>query len=65
MKNKRLLLVLFTLLVSNMLLLAQVKRTITGVVNDNNGKPVPSATVSVKGTAQSVVTDEMAAIQSQ
>jgi len=58
MKNKRLLLVLFTLLVSNMLLLAQVKRTITGVVNDNNGKPVPSATVSVKGTTQSVVTDE-------
>lgn len=58
MKNKRLLLVLFTLLMSNMLLLAQVKRTITGVVNDNNGKPVPSATVSVKGTTQSVVTDE-------
>jgi iron complex outermembrane recepter protein len=58
MKNKRLLLVLFTLLMSNMLLLAQVKRTITGVVNDNNGKPVPSATVSVKGTSQSVTTDE-------
>lgn len=58
MKNKRLLLVLFTLLMSNMLLLAQVKRTITGVVNDNNGKPVPSATVSVKGTTQSVITDE-------
>src|SRR5688572_14819244 len=57
MKNKRLLLVLFTLLMSN-LLLAQVKRTITGVVNDNNGKPVPSATVSVKGTTQSVITDE-------
>ncbi|MEP7377662.1 MAG: SusC/RagA family TonB-linked outer membrane protein [Chitinophagaceae bacterium] len=58
MKNKRLLLVLFTLLLSNMLLLAQVKRTITGVVNDNNGQPVPSATVSVKGTSQSVITDE-------
>jgi iron complex outermembrane recepter protein len=58
MKNKRLLLVLFTLLVSNMLLLAQVKRTITGVVNGNNGQPVPSATVRVKGTAQSAITDE-------
>ena len=58
MKNKRLLLVLFMLLMSNALLLAQVKRTITGVVNDNNGKPVPSATVSVKGTTQSVITDE-------
>jgi iron complex outermembrane receptor protein len=58
MKNKRLLLVLFTLLMGNMLLLAQVKRTITGVVNDNNGQPVPSATVSVKGTSQSVITDE-------
>lgn len=43
---------------SNMLLLAQVKRTITGVVKDNNGKPVPSATVSVKGTTQSATTDE-------
>src|SRR5436190_5695414 len=58
MKNKRLLVVLFSLLRSTTLLLAQVKRTITGVVNDNNGKPVPSATVSVKGTTQSVITDE-------
>lgn len=57
MKNKRLLLVFFTLLLVNVLF-AQVKRTITGVVNDNNGKPVPSATVSVKGTTQSVITDE-------
>jgi iron complex outermembrane recepter protein len=58
MKNMRFLLVLFTVLMSNTILLAQVKRTITGVVNDNNGKPVPSATVTVKGTTQSVITDE-------
>ncbi|MGZ8541824.1 MAG: TonB-dependent receptor plug domain-containing protein, partial [Chitinophagaceae bacterium] len=37
---------------------AQTKRTISGVVSDNTGKPVPSATVSVKGTSNSVITDE-------
>jgi TonB-linked SusC/RagA family outer membrane protein len=58
MKNKRLLLVFLVMLVSNILLLAQDRRTITGVVTDDSGKPVPSATVSVKGTTQSVVTDE-------
>ena len=58
MKNKRLIIVFLLLLMSNAILLAQGRRTITGVVNDNNGKPVPSATVSVKGTTQSVVTDE-------
>ncbi|MEI9912763.1 MAG: TonB-dependent receptor plug domain-containing protein [Bacteroidota bacterium] len=58
MKNKQLIIVFLLLLTSNTILLAQGRRTITGVVNDNNGKPLPSATVSVKGTAQSVVTDE-------
>ncbi len=58
MKNKRLLLVLLALFLSNAVLLAQAKRTISGVVTGDNGKPVPSATVSVKGTTQSVVTDE-------
>lgn len=57
-KKKRLLLVLFILLAGNMLLFAQVKRTISGVVSDNTGKPVPSATVTVKGTTKSVVTDQ-------
>lgn len=37
---------------------AQTKRTISGVVTDNTGKPVPSATVTVKGTTTSVITDE-------
>lgn len=58
MKNKRLIIVFLLLFMSNAILLAQGRRTITGVVNDSNGKPVPSATVSVKGTEQSVVTDE-------
>lgn len=58
MKNKRLLLVLFALLLGNMYLFAQVKRTVTGVVRDNTGKPLPSATITIKGTTQSVVTDE-------
>ena len=57
-RNKRFLLVLLAVVISNSLLLAQVKRTITGVVTDSNGKPVPSATVSLKGTTQSVVTDD-------
>ncbi|WP_276504318.1 SusC/RagA family TonB-linked outer membrane protein [Terrimonas pollutisoli] len=57
-RNKRFLLVLLALVVSNIMLLAQVKRTITGVVTDSDGKPVPSATVSVKGSSQSAITDE-------
>ena len=36
----------------------QQKRTVTGAVKDNKGVPVPSATVNVKGTTQSVITDE-------
>lgn len=56
--KKQLLLVLLMLLGCNIMLLAQVKRTISGVVNDNNGKPVPSATINVKGTGTSVITDE-------
>ncbi len=58
MKNKRLLLVFMALLMSNALLLAQVRRTITGTVTDNTGKPVPSATVAIKGTTTTVVTDD-------
>lgn len=56
--KKRLLLLLMSLVVGNFMLLAQVKRTITGDVKDSKGAPVPSATVNVKGTNQSVVTDE-------
>jgi TonB-linked SusC/RagA family outer membrane protein len=58
MKNMRLLLVLPVLLLCTLSLLGQTKRTISGVVNDNTGKPVPAATVTVKGTRQSVITDD-------
>ncbi len=59
MKGKnRFLSALLVLLLSNIALMAQVKRTITGVVKDNNGNPVPSATISVKGTTQSVTSDD-------
>lgn len=56
--NKQFLMVLLVLLLSNMMLFAQTKRTISGVVKDDSGSPVPSATVSIKGTTQSVITDE-------
>lgn len=35
-----------------------IQREITGTVTDNDGKPLASASVSVKGTARGVVTDE-------
>ncbi|RYY54193.1 MAG: SusC/RagA family TonB-linked outer membrane protein [Chitinophagaceae bacterium] len=44
------------LLCCQLMLMAQ-SRTITGVVKDANGKIVPGATVTVKGTTQSVIAD--------
>ncbi|WP_301924464.1 carboxypeptidase-like regulatory domain-containing protein [Ferruginibacter sp.] len=59
-KNQKwLLLLLFSLVVGNLTLVAQVKRTLTGEVKDNKGEPVPFVTVNVKGTNQSVITNEM------
>ncbi|MCD2423947.1 SusC/RagA family TonB-linked outer membrane protein [Niabella pedocola] len=58
MKKKRLLLVFFATLLCCGSLLAQVRRTITGTVTDADGKPVPGATVTVKGTARAVVANE-------
>ena len=59
MKTKnRLLMLLFLLVMNNMMLLAQVNRTVTGTVKDNKGLPVASATVNVKGSSQSTTTDE-------
>ncbi|MEO7486000.1 MAG: carboxypeptidase-like regulatory domain-containing protein, partial [Ferruginibacter sp.] len=58
-KNQKwLLLFLFTLAFGNLALFAQVKRTVIGDVKDSKGVAVPAATVNVKGTRQSVVTDE-------
>ena len=56
--KKRLLLVLTSLLVCNVMLLAQVKRIVTGDVKDNKGLPISSATITIKGTTQSVTTDQ-------
>ncbi len=58
MKTRRLLLLFVSMLFSQLLLMAQNSRVITGVVKDNEGKPVPAATVSVKGTTQNVITNE-------
>lgn len=56
-RHKLFLCVISLLLVSN-LSFAQTKRTITGVVRDSQGNPVPLATVQVKGAKQGVVADE-------
>ena len=56
--KKRLFFTLITLLFCNVMLLAQDKRVITGVVTDNTGKPVQAATITEKGTKKSVVSDE-------
>ncbi len=59
MKTRRLLLVFVAMLCCHILLMAQtVTRVINGVVNNTAGKPIPGATVNVKGTTQSVITDE-------
>ncbi|SDC83426.1 SusC/RagA family TonB-linked outer membrane protein [Niabella drilacis] len=57
MQKKHVLLIFFALLLSCGSLLAQTKRTITGVVTDSEGKPVPGATVAVKGTTNGTSTD--------
>lgn len=52
-----LLLTMLSLFACTVTLLAQEKRTIAGVVRDYSGNPVPSATVSVKGTGNSTTTN--------
>ncbi|MGN6436661.1 MAG: SusC/RagA family TonB-linked outer membrane protein [Agriterribacter sp.] len=56
--KKPILLVTLLLLMGNLCLLAQEKRTISGVVRDDQGNAVPGASVTVKGTLQTAVTDE-------
>ena len=46
--KKRLLLVFASLLVCNVMLLAQVKRIVTGDVKDSKGQPLSSATITIK-----------------
>lgn len=56
--KNRFIMVLFILVMNNMMLIAQVKRTVTGEIKDNKGLPVSAATVNVKGSTQSTTTDE-------
>lgn len=58
MKRKHLLLVFFITLLSCGSLFAQVKRVITGTITDADGKPIPGATVTVKGTNRAAIADE-------
>ena len=58
MKKKRLMLVFLATLLSCGSLLAQVKRVITGTITDAEGKPVPGATITVKGSNMAVISDE-------
>ncbi len=46
-----------TITVSNTIQVTQQQRTITGQVTDENGMPLPGATVFVKGTQNSAMTD--------
>ncbi len=57
MKNTRCLLFSFAMFIAT-ILSAQEKRTISGVVNDNNGKPVPAATVTIKGSSHTAIADD-------
>src|SRR5690606_36539888 len=56
--KKQILLVLLVLLAGNVALFAQEGRVISGIVKDGDGSPVPGATITVKGTPQTVITDE-------
>ena len=55
--KKRILLVLLGLFASNMMLLAQVKKTVSGTVKDPNGVALFGATVTEKGTKNSTQAD--------
>ncbi|MBO9620419.1 MAG: SusC/RagA family TonB-linked outer membrane protein [Niabella sp.] len=58
MNQKKALLIMFALLFGFSSLMAQVKRTITGTVTDADGKPLPGATIKVKGRANAAVADD-------
>ena len=48
------------LLVISLNVYAQQGITITGIVNDTDGQPLPGVTVTVKGTTQGTATDTLA-----
>jgi len=57
MRRKRLVLVLFMMLSFTGLAVAQEGRTVTGIVREANGQPLPGATVTERGTTNTVLTD--------
>lgn len=56
--KKRILLVLLGLFASNMMLLAQVKKTVTGTVKDANGVPLLGAAITEKGSINKVISNQ-------
>jgi iron complex outermembrane receptor protein len=55
--KSRILFMFFCLMASSVLLFAQEKKTVTGTVKDNTGAVLSNATVTEKGTKNSVVTN--------
>jgi iron complex outermembrane recepter protein len=56
--KKRMLLVLLALFAGNIMLLAQSKKTVTGIVKDDKGVGLLGATVTEKGTKTRTLTDQ-------
>jgi TonB-linked SusC/RagA family outer membrane protein len=56
--SKHYVMVLFAMLLGITVVMAQQKQTVTGTVSDEAGKPVPAATIAVKGTKTSTVSDD-------
>lgn len=56
--RKRMLLILLALFAGNIVLLAQAKKTVTGIVKDSKGVGLLGATVTEKGTKTRTLTDQ-------
>ena len=56
MRNKLLFIIVWLLIAIPVTLLAQNK-TVTGTVTENNGNPIPGATITVKNSTQAVASD--------
>ena len=56
MRNKLLFIIVWLLITIPVTLLAQDK-TVTGTVTENNGNPIPGATITVKNSTQAVASD--------
>lgn len=58
MKNKKLLLLFYSLFLSIACLYAQSKRPVSGTIRDEQGKPIPGATITQKGSSNAVLANE-------